>query len=238
MLTDLIAEQLNINNLKLDRFQDIVTRLFAWGIIIRSEDGAEQRAYDDARRVENLLTEYFGVAGFRLLHDRKAEFFRLYAPGAVIPGVSIDESSEPVPTLRAKVSPDFVAAALALRFLYQQGLTSGGSRLADTGDVLIGFEDLASTMLSQLKRALPDGVVERRNLLTELKRHRLVNFNASFSPTDEEAIIAIRPTILTIVGEDALAAVIDDEVDANEPGEPRAEKTPQSLHAAANDGHP
>lgn len=64
-------------------------------------------------------------------------------------------------------------------------------------------------MLSQLKRSLPDGMVERRLLLAELKRHRIITFNASFSPTDEEAIIAIRPTILTIVGEEALAAILD-----------------------------
>jgi hypothetical protein len=213
MLTNLIVEQLRFHNLKLERFQDIVTRLFAWGIIVRAEDGAEQRAYDDARRIEDLLTDYFGASGFRLLHDRKAEFFRLYAPGAVIPGAPDDESSEPMPALRARLSPDFVATALALRFLYQQGLTSGGSRLADTGDVLISFEDLASTMVSQLKRPLPENLGERKNLLSELKRHRLVTFNASFSPTDEEAIIAIRPTILTIIGEEALAAVLDEDPD-------------------------
>jgi hypothetical protein len=121
-----------------------------------------------------------------------------------------------MPALRTRLSPDFVAAALALRFLYQQGLTNGGSRLADTGDVLISFEDLASTMVSQLKRALPETLVERKNLLGELKRHRLVTFNASFSTTDEEAIIAIRPTILTIIGEEALATVLDEEPDSTE----------------------
>lgn len=209
MLTALIADQLKFHNLKPERFQDIVVRLFAYGIVVRAEDGVEQRAYDDARRIEDLLTEYFTAGGFRLLHDRKAEYFRLYPPGAQIPGVPDDEASESAPGLRAKLSADFVGAALALRFLYQQGLTSGGTRLADTGDVLISFEDLASTMLSQLKRSLPDGMVERRLLLAELKRHRIITFNASFSPTDEEAIIAIRPTILTIVGEEALAAILD-----------------------------
>lgn len=213
MLTDLIASQLKIHNLTLERFQEIVTRLLAWGVIVRAEDGAEQRAYDDARRIEDLLTEYLGLAGFRVLHDRKVEFFRLYAPGAAIPGAPADEAIEPMPALRTKLSPDFVAATLALRFLYQQGLTSGGARLADTGDVLISFEDLASTMLSQLKRPLPDGINDRKNLVVELRRHRLVTINAHFSPTDEEAIIAIRPTILTIVGDEALAAVLGDEPD-------------------------
>lgn len=230
MLTDLIAAQLKLHNLTLERFQEIVARLMAWGIIVRAEDGAEQRAYDDARRIEDILTEYLAIGGFHLLHDHKVEFFRLYAPGAAIPGQPADESVEPMPALRAKLSPDFVAAALALRFLYQQGLTSGGSRLADTGDVLIGFEDLASTLLSQLKRPLPDGIVERKNLLVELKRHRLITFNTNFSPTDEESIIAIRPTILTIVGEEALAAVLDDEPSTVVPADP--DTTPAGHPAA------
>ena len=235
MLTDLITTQLKAHNLTLERFQEIVGRLLAWGIIVRAEDGAEQRAYDDARRIEDLLTEYFALSGFRLLHDRKVEFFRVYAPGAAIPGAPSDESTEPMPALRAKLSPDFVAAALALRFLYQQELTSGGVRLADTGDVLISFEDLASTMVTQLKRPLPEGVVDRKNLLVELKRHRLITFNANFSPTDEEAVIAIRPTILTIVGEEALAAVLDDEPDTSQPDGPRAVQAATPPNQSAGD---
>lgn len=84
-LTNAIEEQLERQNLKLDRFMEITSRLFAWGIIVRDEDGVEQRYYDDARRIEALLTEYFSISRFRLVHDLKNEFFRLYAPGAEYP---------------------------------------------------------------------------------------------------------------------------------------------------------
>src|SRR5262245_34786638 len=134
-LTNAILEQLDAQNLTLEHFREIVTRLFAWGIIVREEDGVEQRLYDSARRIEDLLREYFALAGFRLIHDLKSEFFRLYAPGAQVPGTADDEL-DPVPSLRAKLSADFVAAALALRFLYQQGLAEGGGRLTDAGEVL------------------------------------------------------------------------------------------------------
>ena len=123
-LTKTILEQLEVQSLKIGRFQELATRLFAYGILIRDEDGVEQRLYDDARRIEGLLVEYFALAGFRLVHDLKGEFFRLYAPGAQIPAVA-DDDSEPAPSLRARVSVDFVAAALALRFLYQQPVASG-----------------------------------------------------------------------------------------------------------------
>lgn len=219
-LTSAALEQLEVAGLKRDRFQELVTRLFAYGIVVRDEDGVEQRIYDDARRIEGLLTEYFGLAGFYLHHDLKGEFFRLYAPGAQAPGIT-PEDVEPVPSLRARVTPDFVAAALALRFLYQKGLTDGGKDLTDEGEVLIRFDELAATLQTQLKRPLPESVVERDKLLRELKRHRLIRLSTTFSMSDEDALIAIRQTILGIISEDALAAAL--EADGGEPLEAETE---------------
>lgn len=210
-----LTDQLERQNLKLERFKEITSRLFAWGIIVRDEDGVEQRYYDDARRIETLLADYFSLAGFRLVHDLKNEFFRLYAPGAQIPGLADDEL-EPQPSLRSKLSADFVAAALTLRFLFQQGLSEGGGRLTDSGEVLIRFEELAATQQTQLKRMLPEPAGDRERLIKELKRHRLIHIGASFSFEDEDAFIAIRPTILGIISEDALAAALEVEGVAEE----------------------
>ena len=207
-LTKTILEQLEVQSLKIERFRELAARLFAYGILIRDEDGVEQRLYDDARRIESLLVEYFALAGFRLVHDLKGEFFRLYAPGAQIPAV-VDDDTEPVPSLRARVSADFVAATLALRFLYQQGLMEGGSNLTDAGEILIRFDELAATMQTQIKRPLPESAGDRDRLLKELKRHRLIRFGAAFSMGDEDALIAIRQTILGIISEDAIASALE-----------------------------
>lgn len=217
-LTNTIEDQLERQNLKLERFKEITSRLFAWGIIVREEDGVEQRYYDDARRIEALLADYFALAGFRLVHDLKNEFFRLYAPGAQIPGLADDEF-DAQPSLRSKLSADFVAAALTLRFLFQQGLAEGGGRLTDSGEVLIRFEELAATQQTQLKRLLPELSGERERLIKELKRHRLIHIGANFSFEDEDAYIAIRPTILGIISEDALAAALETEGVAEEANE-------------------
>ncbi len=207
-LTNLTLERLDDENIKLERFQEIVARLMAWGIVLRDADGIEQRLYDDARRIEGLLAEYFSVGGFRLIHDIKNEFFRLYAPGVQVPGQA-DDGLEPVPALKARLSADFVAAALALRFLFQHGLTEGGGKLADTGEVLIRFDELAATLQTQIKRPLPESAGDRERLLKELRRHRLIHFGPTFSISDEDALIAIRPTILGIISEDALAAALE-----------------------------
>ena len=46
-------------------------------------------------------------------------------------------------------------------------------------------------------------------LLAELKRHRLLRYSAEFAIADEDALLAIRPTILGIVSNDALSAALD-----------------------------
>lgn len=227
MLTNPVLDALRAQNLRLDRFREIVTRLFAWGIILRDEDGVEQRLYDDARRIENLLDEYFVLAGFRLVHDIKNEFFRLYAPGTHVPGLS-DDGIDPMPSLRAKISADVVAAALAFRFLYQQGLAEGGSRLTDSGEVLTRFDELAAVLQTQIKRPLPESPTERKAILSELKRHRIIQYLPTFSMVDEDALIAIRPGILGIIGEDALAAALEgglDRAEVSDEGEDNEEAT-------------
>lgn len=221
-LQSVIAEQLHLANLKPERFREILTRLMAYGAIVRDEDRVEQLLYDDARRVETLLEDYLDVAGFRLYHDSTSQFYRLYLAGAVVDGLP-EDTLEPTPSLRARVSADFVAMALALRFLYQNKLNTGD--IQPQGEALVSFEEIAATMQTQLKRALPASVGDKTALLAELKRHRLLSFTAEFSMTDEDALLAIRPTILGMVSNEALSAaldaegVVDPEINAEEPQE-------------------
>ena len=53
----------------MDRFRELVVRLMAYGVVVRDEDGTEQALYDDSRRVEKLLSDYFSVAGPYRHHD-------------------------------------------------------------------------------------------------------------------------------------------------------------------------
>lgn len=205
-ITTELREQLAKANISMERFRELLTRLLSYGVMVRDEDGVELALYDDARRVEDLLTAYLEVAGLQLHHNINAQFFRLYAPGAVVDGLPAD-ALEPVPSLKARVSNDFVAAALALRFLFQEKLNQG---LVDAqGEALVSFEDLAATLQTQLKRQLPGSTTEKMALLAELRRHRLLRFAPSFSIGDEDAYLAIRPTILGVVSNDALATVLD-----------------------------
>jgi hypothetical protein len=235
MLTNVLAEHLEEKNISLARFQEITCRLYASNILVRREDATEARLYDDARRIEAALTEYLSLAGLRLVHDSKNEFLRLYPPGAAIPGYA-DDGNEPVVALRAKFTPDFVAAALALRFMFQQGFAEGGGRLSSEGEVLVRFEELAMTLQTQLKRPLPETVTERTRLLADLKRQRLVHVSPSFSMADEDALIAIRPVILGIISEDMLQAALEAGESPAQPEEP-AEQPEQAERAAGEESN-
>ncbi|WP_197325166.1 DUF4194 domain-containing protein [Ralstonia solanacearum] len=205
-LSTVVRDQLALVNMKQDRFRELVTRLFSYGVIVRDEDRTEQALYDDARRIQQLLEDYFDLAGFLLHHDTTNQFYRLYAPGAVVDGLP-EDTLDPVPSLRARVSADFVAAALALRFLYQNKLNSGD--IQPQGEALISFEELAVALQTQLKRPLPSGSTEKIQLLAELRKHRLLSYSPTFSIADEDALLAIRPTILGIVSNDAMSAALD-----------------------------
>jgi hypothetical protein len=205
-ISTVVREHLSVANMQHERFREIITRLLAYGVIVRDEDRIEQLLYDDARRVETMLEEYFDVAGLLLHHDTTNQFYRLYAPGAVVDGLP-EDIYEQTPSLRARVSTDFVAAALALRFIYQNKLHNGD--IQPQGEVLIEFEELAITLQTQLKRPLPTSLSDKKLLLAELRRHRLLSFSSSFSIEDEDALLAIRPTILGIVSNDALTAALD-----------------------------
>lgn len=205
-LSAVVRDQLALVNMKHERFRELVTRLFSYGVIVRGEDRTEQALYDDARRIQPLLEDYFDLAGFLLHHDTTNQFYRLYAPGAVVDGLP-EDTLEAVPSLRARVSADFVAAALALRFLYQNKLNSGD--IQPQGEALISFEELAVALQTQLKRPLPSGATEKMQLLAELRKHRLLSYSPTFSIADEDALLAIRPTILGIVSNDAMSAALD-----------------------------
>ncbi|WP_310611831.1 DUF4194 domain-containing protein [Limnohabitans sp.] len=205
-LTTELREKLANTTVTMERFREIATRLLSYGVLVRDEDRTEQVLYDETRQVESLLSEYFEVVGMYLHHDINAQFFRLYAPGAVVDGLP-EDTFAPVPSLKVRVSTDFVAAAIALRFLYQEKLNQG---LIDTqAEALVSFDDLALTLQTQLKRQLPERDGERMSLLAELKRHRLLRYSSTFSVSDEDAYLAIRPTILGVVSNEALAVAMD-----------------------------
>ncbi len=81
--------------------------------------------------------------------------------------------------------------------------------MTDSGEVLTHFEELSATLQTKLKRALQPTSAEQQQLCNELKRHRLIRWAANFSMDDEEALLAVLPTILGIISDDMLEAALE-----------------------------
>lgn len=160
---------------KSDRFGELAGRLLASGVLWRDYSRPEADLYDDAAQCEQLLREYFAAIGFVLTHDADALIFRLYPPGE---GGDGDEDG--VKRLKARLSRDFVAAAIALRFLYTEALT--GKRELVNEVLVISLEDVSQAVVSLLAHSLPSSNADRLALLRDLRKHRMVRFNAVRAP--------------------------------------------------------
>lgn len=182
---------------KPDRFAELAGRLLSSGILWREFSRPEANLYDDAVQCEQLLREYFSATGFLLTHDADATIFRLYPPGE-----GGDGDDDGVKRLRARLSRDFVAAAIALRFLYTEALT--GKRELVNEVLVISLEDLSQAVVSLLAHSLPSASADRLGLLRELRKHRIVRFNDGEGAGSMEMLLSVLRPVMSYVSDEAL----------------------------------
>jgi hypothetical protein len=169
----------------------------ASGVLWREYSRPEADLYDDAAQCEQLLREYFAAIGFVLTHDADATIFRLYPPGE-----GGDGDEEGVKRLKARLSRDFVAAAIALRFLYTEALT--GKRELVNEVLVISLEELSQAVVSLLAHQLPSSVADRLALLRELRKHRIVRFNDGEGAGSMEMLLSVLRPVMSYVSDEAL----------------------------------
>lgn len=184
-------------NLKVDRFAELAGRLLASGVLWRDYSRPESCLYDDAAQCEQLLREFFATIGFVLTHDADATIFRLYPPGE-----GGDGDEEGVKRLKARLSRDFIAAAIALRFLYTEALT--GKRELVNEVLVISLEELSQAVVSLLAHQLPSSVAERLSLLRDLRKHRIVRFNDGEGAGSMEMLLSVLRPVMSYVSDEAL----------------------------------
>jgi hypothetical protein len=214
-----LAARLAETSVTLARFRQLVGRLYATGALYRPWSDEEGRLYDDASRIEPILSDYFDLAGFHLSHDRDARIMRLFPPGAV--EVDADESGEEVTKrMRMSVSREFAAALLALRFLYEKAVQEGTMNAQD--EVAVTVEELAQAMAGTLGLGLPRNSADRQTLFRDLRLHRVLRLPEESKIGSADSFIAIQRSILSLVNEGVLASVLAEhalEPSAEEPVE-------------------
>jgi len=204
-ISQLVEAELKAGGVRAEAFQQILGRLFGLSILHREDSAIERQLYDDAVRIEGLLNAYFNVGGFRLLHERHQSYFRLYPPGARVPGLPAEDDAIAVDAVRAKLSADFVACCLVLRLLYNESLRQGS--INERNEALVTVEYLNATLTAQARRSLP-AKTARERLFADLKRARLIDYRADSEVEDADALVAIRGTILQFVADSAIDALL------------------------------
>lgn len=187
-------------NIKSGRFAELVGRMLASGVLWRDWSRPEAGLYDDATQCEQLLREWFACIGFVLIHDADARIFRLYPPGEH--GAGGDEDEDGVKRLKSRLSRDFVAAVIALRFLYTEALT--GRRPLVDERLAISLEELSQAVVSLLAHKLPSSATERMILLRELRKHRIVHFIESDDAGSMEMGLAVLRPVMSFVSDEAM----------------------------------
>jgi hypothetical protein len=208
-VTDTLQTQLEARladtSVTLHRFRQLIGRLYATGALYRPWSEEEGRLYDDASRIEPILNDYFNLAGFRLTHDRDARILRLFPPGAT-EGESEEGTQEVTKRLRARLSREFAAALLALRFLYGKAVQEGNVNAQD--EVTVTIEEVAQAMAGTLGLQLPRSSAERQTLFRELRMHRILRLPEESRVGMPDSFIAIQRSILSLVNEGILESVL------------------------------
>ncbi|TDS85247.1 DUF4194 domain-containing protein [Comamonas sp. JUb58] len=185
-------------HIKTARFAELAGRLLASGVLWREYSRPEAALYDDALQCEHLLREWFACMGFVLTHDSDARLLRLYPPGTD----GGDDEEEGIRRLRARLSRDFVAAVIALRFLYTEALT--GRRSLVDERLAISLEELSQAVVSLLAHKLPNAASDRMALLRELRKHRVLHFVEGDNAGDMQMGLAVLRPVMSFVSDEAL----------------------------------
>lgn len=205
MITNIIEQQLEKENISLNEFRELIIRLLNYTVLCRDESQIEQQLYDRYLRISDLIKEYLSMMDVRVLHDTRFEYIRLYPPSSQVPGMDEEENTAFSGGLRARLSQQEVALILILRLQYDKALRE--AQVDDEGYVTESFEAINIAMKNIIGRTLPDKPTERRQLFNRCKKLRLIDYRHEDDVLKAEAWLKIHPMIVGFVNDEALQAL-------------------------------
>ncbi|MDH5517561.1 MAG: DUF4194 domain-containing protein [Gammaproteobacteria bacterium] len=205
MITDLIEQQLQKENVSISEFRELLIRLLNYSVLSRHENQTEQQLYDRYLRIADLINEYLAMIGVQVFHDTRFEYLRLYPPSSQVPGMEEADNQAFAGSLRARLSQQEVALILVLRLQYDKALRE--AKLDDQGYVTESFEAINIAMKNIIGRSLPEKPAERRHLFARCKKLRLIEYNQEDDVLKAEAWLKIHPMIVSFVNDDAINAL-------------------------------
>jgi len=193
-----VESRLNAKGIRREDFRAICGILLTRGLLSRSEGGDSLRLYDIAARCEAELSDYLTFAfPVILINTPRPPHFRL------IPSqhrdVGLDEPDDDLETrreIKQSVVQALAAALLALRILYDDQFID--KKMDAAGRIGVKLTELALFMNTTFGIGLPATKTDQRALFMKLKKHGAIDVRID-ALSDEDAVIVIRPEILTLV---------------------------------------
>ena len=188
------------------QFGNVVARLADNGVIVSGDSNLETELYEAAAELEEEISDFFGVLGCTLYHNRKLAYMRLFPPAAKSPCVVRVESAkedvgQPGLGMRRRSNPNVAAALLALRAIYQQKIAMGDLS-SGNGEVTTSIEDVYVTMRTRLKREECSNAQDRRAVLRELETiWRVIRIPVEANTEERDTRITIRPHIADLISD-------------------------------------
>ena len=194
-----IEAHLQKKGIRHEDFRAICSLLLSKGLLARSDGGDSLRLYDIAARCEDELSNYltFAFPVVLLNAPRPHPHFRLIPShhrdiGLVEP----DEDMEMRREIKQSMVQSLAAALLALRMLYDEQLLE--KKVDVAGRISIKLSELTLFMNSTFGLSLPQTRTDQKALFMKLKKHGAIDIRIE-ALSDEDAVIVIRPEILTLV---------------------------------------
>jgi len=206
-ITNFIEDRVGDYGLSLDEFSELVLRLMNQGVLCRNTSQTEAGLYDRYIRVADIVNEYLGIMGVRIVHEPRFNWLRLYPPGASIPGLEDENGLAPGGGLRQRLSQDEVALVLVLRVQYDKALREG--QVDENGYVAESLESLSIALKNLLGRGLPDKLTERQKVFQRLRQFRLIEYSSQDALDTGESWLRIHPMIVHFVSDDVLSSLKD-----------------------------
>jgi Domain of unknown function (DUF4194) len=228
-----IEARLNTKGVRPDDFRAICSVLLSKGFLSRADGGDSTRLYDVAARCEAELSEYLAFAfPVVLLNTLRPPHFRVVPSHHRDMGlVEPDEDLEMRRELKQSVAQSLAASLLALRMLYDEQILE--KKIDVSGRISVKLTELSLFMNTTFGVGLPQTKTDQKALFMKLKKHGALDMRIE-ALGDEDAVIVIRPEILTLVLEQNVrAAQAAFDASSNDPPEDLV----QAATEASNETH-
>jgi len=204
-----VHDEVRHRGLDIDDIQATLSHLLGGGVINREDSQREERLYDLYLRFEDIVKDWFALAGIQLVHNEDLQSIRIYAPNSETPEEFGDQATEGKSNnMSSRLNSEESAYLIALALYYEQKMRE--ERITDIEmSVEISQEEFGIALATFTGYEPSPSKTIRLDALKTLKKLRAVTFNKDLF-LDGDNPLVIRAHITGLLPKDTLRAYLAD----------------------------